>query len=388
MQGYFIAGTSIFSRRRLRVGFSDGRISSVDEDKDESDGSSFLAPGFLDIQVNGYRSKDYSAELNTPQIEALVQELASSGTTKHFPTIITNGENRIIKSIRQIVTAKRESTLVAHAIPGIHIEGPFISPSEGSRGAHDPQFIRTADFKEFLRWQEAAEGCVRIVTVSPENEETLEFISKVVTTGVIVGIGHTDASPELIQKAVDAGARLSTHLGNGSPSMIPRLKNFIWKQLAEDRLSAGLIADGFHLPDYTLQAFVRCKGPGKTILVSDVTALGGNPPGLYHWGTMTIQVFPDGHLGLRGTENLAGASYLLDRGVAFLASHTDFSLTDAVRCVTVNPSTLVGLPCWDTDPLVGDQTDLVSLTMTGDKIRVNRVIFHDTVLYESKESGV
>lgn len=385
MQENFIEGISIFSLKHIRVEVNGGRISSVTEGKAEADGTPFLAPGFLDIQVNGYRSKDYSADLNTSQIETLIRELASSGTTKHFPTIITNGEDRIIKSIRQIVTAKKESTLAGRAIPGIHIEGPFISPSEGARGAHDPQYIRPADFKEFLRWQEAAEGAIRIVTVSPENEETLEFIHNVALTGVIVGIGHTDASPEMIEKAVDAGARLSTHLGNGSPSLIPRLKNFIWKQLAEDRLSADFIADGFHLPPYTLKTFVRCKGPQKSILVSDVTALGGNPPGLYRWGAMTIQVFPDGHLGLRGTENLAGASHLLDRGVAFLASHSDLSLPDAVRCVTINPSTLVGLPCWDTDPPVGENTDLVSFTLTGDGIRVNRVIFYDTILYESME---
>lgn len=383
MQANFIEGTSILSLRRIRVGLSDGRISSVDEIKEGFCGSSFLAPGFLDIQVNGYRSKDYSSDLSTPQIECLIRELASSGTTKHFPTIITNEESRIIKSIRQIVKAKKESTLAAHAIPGIHIEGPFISLSKGARGAHNPQFIRPADFKEFLRWQEAAEGSIRIVTVSPENQEALEFINQVAATGVIVAIGHTEASPELIQQAVDAGARLSTHLGNGSPSMIPRLKNFIWKQLAEDRLSASFIADGFHLPPYTLKAFVRCKGPHKSILVSDVTALGGNPPGIYDWGGMTIEVFKDGHLGLFGTENLAGASFLLDQGVTFLASHTDLSLTDAVRCVTINPSALVSLPCWDTDPLVGENVDLVSFTIVDSKIRVNKVIFHDMVLYEA-----
>lgn len=367
---------------------SGGRVSSVDENHGISDDSTFLSPGFLDIQVNGYRSKDYSDDLDTPSIEALVRELASSGTTKHVPTIITNGEGRIIKSIRQIVRARKESSLVARAVPGIHIEGPFISPSEGARGAHDPHYIRPADFKEFLRWQEAAEGAIWIVTVSPENDDTLEFIHLVAATGVIVGIGHTDASPELIQKAVDAGARLSTHLGNGSPSLIPRLKNFIWQQLAEDRLNATFIADGFHLPSYTLKAFVRCKGPQKSILVSDVTALGGKPPGSYRWGAMTIQVYPDGHLGLPGTENLAGASFLLDRGVGFVTTHTDLSLTDAIRCVTLNPCALVGLPCWDTDPLVDENTDLVSFTKTESGIRIHRVILDDTVLYEASEGRV
>jgi N-acetylglucosamine-6-phosphate deacetylase len=204
--------------------------------------------------------------------------------------------------------------------------------------------VRNPDYEEFREWQEAAEGAIRIVTLAPETEGAIDFIAKLSAEGVIASIGHTATSQEAISAAVAAGARLSTHLGNGSNALIPRLRNYIWNQLAEDRLSASIIADGFHLPDDVLKIFARAKGLERLILVSDVAFLAGSPPGTYNWGDIEVEVNRDGHLSLKGTEFLAGAGHLLDRCIARFADATKASLAQTISLCTLNPARLIGLP--------------------------------------------
>ena len=384
MKDIYISGKSIFTNRSLKIGIREGYISSVIE---IDDCYNYISPGFMDIQVNGYNRKDYSSDLDNHQIEQLIYDLGKSGTTRHFPTIITNSESQILKSIRSIVKARKSSTLVEYAIGGIHIEGPFISPEEGARGVHNPRNIREADYMEFKRWQEAAEGLIKIVTLSPENDNSLSFIRKVSENGVIAAIGHTNVSPEMIDKAVDAGASLSTHIGNGCPSFIPRLENFIWKQLANENLTSSIIADGFHIPVDTLKCFTRCKGKDKTILISDAAALGGSVPGLYKWGDMDIRVFEDGHMRLNNTKNLAGASLLLDKCIGNLCRSTDLTIKESVICATLNPCQLTQTECWNSDPVIGDKADIISFIVNEGFLNINKVIGFDKILYDIEETG-
>jgi len=368
----YIKGKSIFTGRNLNIGIRNGRIDSVDETEENC--PDYLAPGFFDIQINGYQGTDYSNALSLTQIEELTGHLSLSGTTRHMPTIITNSEENILASIRSIVAARKSSPLLEYALPFIHIEGPFISPEEGARGVHDPSHIRCADYEEYLRWQEVAEGMIKIVTLSPENEESLDFIRKIKGEGVIAAIGHTNASVEMIELAIDAGARLSTHLGNGSTAYIPRLENFLWKQLSDDRLIASIIADGFHLPPYVLKSFFKSKGLHRTILISDAAALAGSEPGLYKWGNMDIEIFEDGHMGLHNTRNLAGASSLLNRCIAHLLESTDVTLNECIQCATVNPRKLLNLNCWESDPVIGDVADICSFRLKDGDFSIQRTI--------------
>ncbi|MGB4405527.1 MAG: hypothetical protein WBI82_01545 [Sphaerochaeta sp.] len=380
-----ITAKSVFSNTPMELEIEDGKIISVEQYNVASDASlDYIAPGFLDIQVNGYAGKDYTSALTPDEILHLVGQIAKSGTTQHVATVITNSEEQIIKSIRAIVEARKVHPMVEKGLVGIHVEGPFISAGQGSRGVHDPRFIRPCDYEEFLRWQKAAEGLVRIVTISPEDENALDFIRKVSATGVIVGIGHTNAEPSLIASAVEAGATLSTHLGNGSAAMLPRLENFLWKQLSENRLSASIIADGFHLPPYVLDSFTKAKGKERLILISDAAALAGSPPGVYRWGEMKIEVFEDGHMGLAGTSSLAGASLLLDTCVAHLCEATAFSLADSVACATANPHALFGETTWTDLPRVGTEADFILFTYReGEgKLSVNRSVLGKYTLFQ------
>ena len=380
-----IIAKSVFSNSPVELEIEDGKIISVVPIMGKAEAPlDYIAPGFFDIQVNGYAGKDYSSALTSDEILHLVGHIAKSGTTQHIATVITNSEEQIIKSIKAIVEARKAHPMVEKALVGIHVEGPFISPNEGARGVHDPQFIRGCDYAEFLRWQDAAEGLIRIVTVSPEDDKALDFIRKVSATGVIVGIGHSNVDPNMIASAVASGATLSTHLGNGSAQMLPRLENFLWKQLSEDRLNASIIADGFHLPSYVLDSFTRAKGTEKIILISDAAALAGSPPGIYQWGEMEIEVFEDGHMGLAGTSSLAGASLLLDTCVAHLSEVTKFSLAEAVACATVNPHALFGETTWTDLPTVGEEADFIlfSYTKGEGKLSVKRSIVGKHTLFQ------
>lgn len=304
----------------------------------------WISPGWIDLQVNGYEGLDFAA-MHASDVAEVTARLAADGVTRYLPTITTNPHDVTRDALARIAEAIRTSPRQTHAIIGIHLEGPYISREDGPRGAHPLACCREYDWNEFCVWQEAAEGRIRLITLSPEYPSAPEFIRKATESGVVVAIGHTSASSDQIAAAVDAGAKLSTHLGNGCHAILPRHPNYLWDQLADDRLMASFIADGFHLPPATLKAMIQAKGMERSILVSDVTSLAGVPPGRYSTGLGDVEVLQDGRLVVAGQRTLlAGASLPLEVGVANAMNFAGLSLAEAVSLVTRNPARLLGLP--------------------------------------------
>lgn len=340
-------------------------------------GDAFVSPGFIDIQVNGYGGIDYSGpELAAGDAARIVGLLEQTGTTTHVPTIITNPQQRILRNLR-VIAAAMDDGLPEASIAGIHIEGPYIAAEDGPRGAHDASYVREPSIAEYEAWQEASGGRVTVVTLAPEREGALGFIERLASDGVVVGIGHTAADAGLIAEAVAAGARLSTHLGNGSALYVHRLHNHIWPQLASDELSASVVADGFHVPPEFLAVLARAKGVDRTILMSDVSPLAGYPSGRHRWGGIEVEVFADGHLRVAGTEYLAGAGHLLDRCVAYASAHLGADgMSRAVAGCTINPARLLGLPDFAGGLALGARANIVlfSLESAADRITIERVI--------------
>ena len=230
----------------------------------------WLSPGLIDLQVNGFRGYDVnSASPDATDIASLVDVQLREGVTTFAPTVVTASEERMIAALRAIASARAKRARAAHAIPFVHVEGPYFSSEDGPRGAHPLEHIRAPSLTEFERWQDASGGLVGLVTMSPHFLEAPAYIAELTSRGVHVAIGHTHAGRDAIMAAVAAGARLSTHLGNGAHSQLPRHPNYLWTQLAEDRLTATFIADGHHLPADTLVAMLRAKGTDRSILVSD-----------------------------------------------------------------------------------------------------------------------
>jgi len=346
-----LKGISVFSGKPVLVRIEGTKITAVEELSGKEDPRTelpYISPGFLDSQVNGFNGIDYSLDdLKADQIEALVIRLAQSGTTRHVPTFVTMPDERLVRNLKLLVETMEKCAPVKAGIAGFHLEGPFISSEDGPRGAHDKKFIRQPDFSLFEKWQRAAGGNIKLITIAPELPGAADFIKAAVMAGVRVSIGHTAAAPEQIQEAIAAGAVCSTHLGNGSHAQLPRLKNYIWEQMAADSLWAGIICDGFHLPKAVVKVISRVKGPERLFLVSDTALLGGYKPGLYKWGNLDVEVFADGHLGLAGSSALAGAAHLLDWDIARYMEFTGASLKEAIALCTSQPARFFGLNTHD-----------------------------------------
>jgi N-acetylglucosamine-6-phosphate deacetylase len=323
----------------------------------------WLAPGFIDLQVNGFGGQNFTdPHLTTEAVESISASLRPFGIARYLPTIITQSWAIQSHAVSVIAQAIEQSPSVRQRVAGIHLEGPYISLVDGPRGAHPLHACRPPDWDEFRRLQDMAGGQIRLITLSPEYPEAPAFIRHAVDCGVLVSIGHTNANSEQIQAAVDAGARMSTHLGNGSHIHLHRHRNYVWDQLADDRLTASLIADGFHLPPAMLKSLIRGKQPERIVLVSDITGLAGlvgSEPGLYETaGLGRVEVLADGRPVVAGQQELlAGAIQPLHVGIANVMRHAQVSLAEAVDMASTRPARLLGLPF--TPFTVGAPADLV-----------------------------
>lgn len=330
-------GIDIPSRAAVEVGFAD-HILAVEHLISPPKNLPYVAPGFIDLQVNGFFGVDYcSPTAPHDEIARSIRAMYATGVTRFFPTVITGTREDMLGALRNLARAKAALPEGA-AMEGFHVEGPHISPEDGPRGAHPRHCVRPPDIEEFHRWQDAAEGNVRLVTVAPEWPEAPRYIETLVGKGVVVAIGHTRSTADQIATAVSAGATMSTHLGNGSDSVLPRHPNYIWDQLAEDRLTASFIVDGIHLPKSFLTVALRAKGVERSVLVTDAVMPAGCKPGPYKLGEVDVELHPDDRVTLAGGSGLAGSSLHMDRGVANLMGLAGLSLLEAVTMATRNPA--------------------------------------------------
>jgi N-acetylglucosamine-6-phosphate deacetylase len=303
----------------------------------------YIFPGFIDLQVNGYRGVDMSdPKLDAETIDQFCREMALMGVTGFLPTITTNGQNELLCSLKNLAQLTTQSQLFRSMSLGIHLEGPYISPDDGPRGAHPKPFCRPPEISEFRLLQDAADGQIRILTLSPEYDQAADFIRQI-SDKVVVSIGHTAATPDQIRNAVDAGASMSTHLGNGMHPNIPRHPNYLWEQLAADELSGGMIADGVHLPHAVLKSFVRAKTLDNCFLVSDTTSLSGMPVGLYENSVLgDVEVTDDDRLVVAGQRILnAGAYQPLKAAIPIISRAAGLAFSQAVKLACDNPLTAI-----------------------------------------------
>lgn len=366
------------------------RRASVSLSGAESDALPYLAPGFWDIQINGYGGQEFSSrELTADAVERIVTQHYAFGVTGLYPTFTTQSFEVLAAGMRAVATACEQLPASRQAIRGIHLEGPYFATEDGPRGAHPVEHCRAPSWEEFQRLQDAAGGRIGILTMSPHFEQVADFIERVVGSGVIVSIGHTGASGEQIRAAVDAGARLSTHLGNGAHGVLPRHPNYLWDQLAEDRLWASLIVDSHHLPPEVVKTFVRAKRPERVILVSDVSGLAGLPAGTYTSSGCELEILDDGRLVIAGQRRfLAGASRPIGVGIARVIRDAGVSLAEAVRMTTNNPAHLLGQP--ERELVPGHPADLTLFHLaddpiTGPHLRVLATVAAGEVVYQASD---
>jgi len=371
-----VTGRNPVSGKGLHVIVKDDCIHDIKQTSDT--GNRWLSAGLIDLQVNGYAGIDLNdGALDSERVPLLAKTLLSLGVTNFLPTIITASVEQMRDALNAIHSARLAHPLVERMIPCIHLEGPSISPEDGPRGAHPAEHVRAPDLQEFNACQKVCDGLIGLVTLSPHWPNTPEFIRALAQQDVQVSIGHTHASHEQINAAANAGATLSTHLGNGAAAMMPRHPNAIWSQLANDKLAATFIADGHHLPAETFKSMLRAKGLSNSILVSDVAAPGGLAPGTYQqYIGGNVLLDEDGRLSIEGTPYLAGAAKPLPDCVATAITMADISLAEALTLATSNPARVINR-CRQLS--IGEPADIIAFDWEpgSSTLDIHQVVFGD-----------
>ena len=354
-------------------------------DHPDSDESIRIAPGFIDLQVNGFAGIDFNhLDFNGDDLVHVCRHLLTTGVTRFCPTLITADFERLLNCIGEIRRACSKDPLVRTMILGVHLEGPYINAEDGPRGAHPRAHVTDPDWDDFEKLRVQSGGLLGMVTVAPELPGGLEFIKKASRSGLVVGIGHCNPEPEIVDRAVQSGARISTHLGNGTHKLLDRHQNYLQKQLAHDGLVASIICDGPHLPDYVVKNMVRAKGRSKVILITDATAASCAPPGRYTLGEIDVEADPEGALRLADTPYLAGSTLTMDRAIGNCAEFARIPLASAIKMATVNPAKMFERV---TGKLEKDQrADLVLYRAERKQIRIEQVYLAGRLVYSAADN--
>lgn len=318
--------------------------------------------GLIDLQVNGFAGVDFNTPGLTPDgLDRALRAMLATGVTGCLPTVIT-GPAADIEACLSSLEAARAATPLGRMVLGYHLEGPFLSPEEGFRGCHPEACMLPASLDVFERFQAAAGGRIRLVTVAPEVPGALALIDALAGRGILVALGHTAADRATLRAAADRGARLSTHLGNGTAALLRKADNPILSQLADDRLTASFIADGVHIPPDYLAVYVRAKGMARSILVTDATAGAAAPPGDYRMGAVPLARGPEPVIRLAGTPYLAGSALTMDQAVRNVMAWLGLELDAAVALGRRQPLALLG------EPEPADDSVLWALTDDGPRV--------------------
>jgi N-acetylglucosamine-6-phosphate deacetylase len=330
----------------VRISVEGERIATVEPAWPACDAADWplVAPGLFDLQINGHGGIWFGkAGITVDEVLSVLEQHFRFGVTRLCPTVITNSYDVLHGALTALRRACEKEQWAARMVPGFHLEGPYISAEDGPRGAHPREHVRPPDWAEFERLQAAAGGRICLITLAPELPGAIEFIRAATAAGVTVSLGHTAADALQIVQAVEAGARLSTHLGNGAHPLIRRHPNYIWEQMGDSRLSASVIADGHHLPPSVLRSIIRAKGVRGTILTCDASGLAGCPPGDYTEAEMKMEVLTDGRIVVAGQRQLlAGSGADTRRCVVEAVRAAGVALPEALDMAGRNPARLLG----------------------------------------------
>jgi len=368
-----IEGIHYHTGQPVQVTVSNGMIENITPlDKPVGENPVYIAPGFFDNQINGFAGVSFAfgdSDLTPEGIVKATTELWKNGVTTYLPTLTTNSIDLLTRNFEILSKAVDDENLRG-SVPGFHLEGPYINPEDGYRGAHPKQFVKLPDWNEFLKLHEASGKNILQLTLAPEMEGALDLISNCNHEGIVVALGHHNANMETVTAAIDRGAKIATHLGNGAANMINRHRNLFWPQLADDRLNISIICDSFHLLPEEIQVFYKVKGVEKTIITSDVTHYAALKPGEYKTSTgETIELTKDGMLSYPAQNVLYGSASPITKGVGYVMQVTGCTLADAVQMASTNPARLYNLS--DRGLLEpGKRADIILFTLEDFQVKI------------------
>jgi N-acetylglucosamine-6-phosphate deacetylase len=384
-----IEGLSYIDGKPISIEIKDGKITAITPITEQASGSRkiFIAPGLIDNQVNGFIGISFLSEtgaiLTLDGVKKATQALWERGVTSYLPTLTTNTHKELLNICSKLGVYKNDKSLLG-SLPGFHLEGPYISPEDGYRGAHAKNYVRPPDWNEFMELYKASGNSIMTITLAPETDGAMEFIKKCTEKGIVVALGHHNANAETIKKAVENGAKMCTHLGNGCANSINRHNNPLWPQLSNDKLSISIICDGFHLNPEEIRVFYKVKGNDKTIITSDVTEYAGMAPGFYKiLDGEEIELTTEGELRYPAQKVLYGSASAINKGVTHIMKVTGCSLADAIKMASSNVADLYGLN--DRGTLeVGKRADIILFELGDSELIINKTYVNGKLVFNSK----
>jgi N-acetylglucosamine-6-phosphate deacetylase len=303
-----------------------------------------LIPGFIDLQVNGYLGIDFSSpDLTEDSFAHACECLFQAGTAAFLPTVITSPLEVYERNLPILASVMARDEFRSR-LPGIHLEGPFISPEPGAVGAHHPEWVREPDVNTLKQINSWAKHNIRLLTLAAERQGADELTRYAAGQGIVVSSGHSLATPADLERLAQAGANALTHLGNGLPHLLHKFNNPLWAGLADDRYTAMLIGDGHHIPNRVLKTMVRAKETSRAIIVSDAAPVAGLPPGRYTTLGNEVVLEESGRLHNPQKGFLVGSSATMLVCMNQLASEKLFSLEELLDLGFYNPLHLIGVP--------------------------------------------
>ena len=377
-----IEGILYSDKRHVSIEISNGNITALHNLTSEDKTELFIAPGLIDVQINGYMGVDFSGpDLTVEGVKKATKALWKVGVTSYFPTIITSDTKRIITNFKILAEARLDPE-IGKSIAGFHLEGPYISPVKGFRGAHLEKYIKLPDWIEFQEIQKAANNGIKLITVAPELEGAIPFIRNCVKSGVVVALGHHNGTAKEIKMAIDAGAKMATHLGNGCANEINRHHNPLWPQLADDRITPSIIADGFHLTKEEVRSFYKVKTANNIILVSDALDLAGLPIGEYTRGERKLLLTPN-VVKLPKENVLAGAASPISKCVGVVMDFTQCGLKEAIKMASTNPATMFSMHNLGVIEIT-KRADIIQFSMKNNEMVVHKTFVAGQLVYSKK----
>jgi len=382
-----IEGILYSGNKPVSISIEDGKVTGIKRiGKLSENGGLFVAPGLIDNQVNGFAGISFTfggGELTVEGVKKATRALWENGVTTYLPTLTTNSNELLTRNFSVLAKAIDDPEIMG-SIAGFHLEGPYISPVDGFRGAHPLRYVRKPDWEEFIQLQKASGNHIIQVSLAPETEGAIDFIRKCRENGVLVGLAHHNAPAEVVRQSIDLGAVIATHLGNGCANMINRHNNPLWPQLADDRLMISIIGDGFHLNPEEIRTFYKVKGTEKTIITSDVTSYASLPPGKFiNVEGDTIELTREGMIRYPAQNVLAGSASPVKKGVMNVMNVTGCTLEEAINMASLNPAKLYNLN--DRGVIgVGKRADLILFRIIDNQMVIEKTFVNGELVYEKE----
>jgi N-acetylglucosamine-6-phosphate deacetylase len=300
---------------------------------------------YFDLQVNGYAGVDFNRDnLTVDDLQQACAKLKQDGVQGILATIITADMSQMIKRLQRIVQLREQNPLIREIIYGIHLEGPFLNKEAGYRGAHNPKWIFDGNTELMKKLLDAADGLTRIVTLAPEVDQEFLVTKMLAVDGIVVSVGHSNASMEVLNGALDNGLTMFTHLGNGCPVNMDRHDNIIQRVLSlKDKIWKTFIADGFHIPLFALKNYLELAGGEKSIIITDAMAAASAIPGKYALGELELEVGSDGIVRRPDELYFSGSSITMQKSRQILLNRLNLS-NDAINKMQYdNPRLALGI---------------------------------------------